>query len=196
HAGCPQKQMTNHPRCDNKLKLGTHVVEDLPWQGNMACFRKAKPGRLPATASHLWRTHNLFMTCTVCGKPHPCAHSGRNTAALSEPRTSVDAAARSKVSNALCATEVLARVERERWRREVVSRVQQHRARRGRFDPNASLDLEFPPEGATALDATATPDQAPALPLDQDAGNAALGDGMGRSLARSRPLKIIRFPGQ
>src|SRR5262249_23318961 len=131
-----------------------------------------------------------------CGKPHPCAHSGRNTAALSEPRTSVDAAARSKVSNALSATEVLDRVERERWRREVVSRVQQHRARRGRFDPNASLDLEFRPEGATALDATATPDQAPALPADQDAGNAALGDGMGRSLARSRPLKIIRFPRQ
>ena len=138
------------------------------------------------------------MTCTVCGKPYPCAHSRRNTSALLEPdpRSAGDAVARSNASRALSPTEVLDRVERERWRREVISRVQEHRARRRRFDPNASLDLEFPAEEETALDAAGTPEQAPVLPLPDDGGDAALLDEMGRSSARLRPPKIICFPRQ
>jgi uncharacterized RDD family membrane protein YckC len=138
------------------------------------------------------------MTCTVCGKPYPCAHSRRNTSALLEPdiRSSADVAARGSTSSVLSATEVLDRVERERWRREVISRVQQHRARRRRFDPNASLDLAFPAEETNALDAAVVPDQAPVLPPQEDAESATIAGGTGRSSARLRPPKIIRFPRQ
>jgi uncharacterized RDD family membrane protein YckC len=108
----------------------------------------------------------------------------------------VDTAA---VSNARCRlspTEALDRAERERWRREVISRVQQHRARRHRFDSSVSLDLEFPAEEETILDSAVTTEQAPALPPQDDGGTAAFARGLGHSSSRSRPLKIIRFPRQ
>jgi len=94
----------------------------------------------------------------------------------------------------LSPTEVLDRVERERWRREVVSRVQQHRARRRRFDSSASLDLAFPIEDATMLDSEVAAEQAPVLPPLEDADDRAPALSERRSSSRSAPLKIIRFP--
>jgi uncharacterized RDD family membrane protein YckC len=136
------------------------------------------------------------MTCTVCGKPYPCAHSRRNTAALLEPdlTSSAAVAAESTAPNRLSPTEVLDRAERERWRREVISRVQQHRARRRRFDPNASLDLEFPSEEATAHTSTIALEQTPILPVEDD--NATIVGQVEKASVRSRPPKIIRFPRQ
>src|SRR6266481_4515005 len=92
HWGYAQKQVTNHARCDNKLKLGTHAVEDQPWQGTMASFPKAKPGCLLGLLPRFSGELTIRpMTCPVCGKPYPCAHSRRNTAALLDPEIPDDA---------------------------------------------------------------------------------------------------------
>lgn len=136
------------------------------------------------------------MTCSVCGKPYPCPHSRRSTSALLEATVagSADVAAASSAPKLLSPTELLDRSERERWRREVISRVQQHRARRRRFDPNASLDLGFPAEDATTLGSQAA-EEAPALPPREDESATTTGQPEPEP-ARSRPPKIIRFPRQ
>jgi uncharacterized RDD family membrane protein YckC len=162
-------------------------------------FSKSKgwpsPGDLLPVSGEL---HNPFMTCTVCGKAYPCAHSRRKTSALIAPGipSSTDAAAARNLQGRLSPTEALDRAERERWRREVVSRVQQHRARRHRFDPSASLDLAFPAEDANMLDAEVATEQEPVLaPLD-DVDSTAHARSQARSSSRSGPLKIIHFPRQ
>src|SRR4029077_7281958 len=109
-------------------------------------------------ASRFWRSSESFMTCPVCGKPHPCAHGsahsrakaarewepGRNSSALidrqvvagSEPEAAQRNSAAAGSSATGTATELA-------WRQEVVTRVQQHRARRRRpADPNA-MELDF-----------------------------------------------------
>ncbi|MGC2696774.1 MAG: hypothetical protein WA738_13395, partial [Candidatus Angelobacter sp.] len=86
------------------------------------------------------------MTCPHCGKPRPCAHSWKNSAVLvdhqvdlaSEPDLSSLTSPRD--SNAVSAQPTPAD---RAWRREVASRVQQHRARRRKHaDPNA-MELDF-----------------------------------------------------
>ncbi len=135
------------------------------------------------------------MTCSVCGKPYPCPHSRRSASALLEATVagSAEVAAASSAPNLLSPTELLDRSERERWRREVISRVQQHRARRRRFDPNASLELGFPAEDTTTLGSQAA--EAPALPPQEDDSATTTGR-LEPEPARSRPPKIIRFPRQ
>ena len=49
------------------------------------------------------------------------------------------------------AREGKSRGVRELWRQEVALRVRQHRARRRRYDPSTSLDLEFPSDAALAM---------------------------------------------
>ena len=80
------------------------------------------------------------MTCALCGNPFPCVHNRRNIAVLLEETEN---------HSADLAAEPLASHPHEdnrqqHWRREVISRVQQHRARRRkRSDPDA-LELDFP----------------------------------------------------
>ena len=127
------------------------------------------------------------MACPVCGKPSPCVHEQKRTG------TGVDAefcdlqqnlahavdrsSARSGPPPA--ATEGRAGADPEPWRREVISRVRQHRARRHkRFHSNATLELDF----QTELDAPSQPAAA------ENVTTAA------RVAARSEPPKIIEFP--
>lgn len=97
------------------------------------------------------------MTCSVCGKSYPCLHNRRNSAVLVDhemvDHESLDDYARHSAVP-LAATgegvspDSLGGYDAERWRQEVASRVQQHRARRRkRLDPNGSLslDLDFSP---------------------------------------------------
>jgi len=159
-------------------------------------FSKSK-GWLPPCgfASRLWRAHNPFMTCTVCGKPYPCAHSRRKTSALLAPGISSSDATAARSQGRPSPTEVLDRVERERWRREVISRVQQHRARRRRFDPSASLDLAFPADDISTLDADIATEPEPVSTSQDDADSTTLARDLARSSSKS-PLNIILFPRQ
>jgi uncharacterized RDD family membrane protein YckC len=68
--------------------------------------------------------------------------------------------------------------------------VQQHRARRRRFDPDASLELEFPAEDVITHSSAVLQEQ-PRVPSMED-DNAIIVDRVGR--ASARPPKIIRFP--
>lgn len=73
--------------------------------------------------------------------------------------------------------EVLDQPDDEFWRQEVVSRVQQHRARRRRrFDPHASMQLDFQED----LDVVPAAIQDQPSPLPR--------------VARPEPPKIIEFP--
>src|SRR5262245_51232981 len=92
------------------------------------------------------------MTCTVCGKAHPCAHSLQTPAVLLDSQVPAEAAeARTSVE------EARSRADQQYWREEVISRVRQHRARRRRrSDGDLSLELDFPAEPA-ALSETEAP---------------------------------------
>ncbi len=134
------------------------------------------------------------MTCPVCGKASPCVHTRRNTSALLDhevfPAMSVSSCLRrlhpARVAGARHSATELA------WRQEVVSRVQQHRARRRRpADPNA-MELDFSTDaphsfGATAHDRPCRLHRS-ALPRYWSSGNHVHQD-----VARPEP-KIIRFP--
>src|SRR5215472_17429598 len=98
------------------------------------------------------------MICALCNKPYPCAHSRQSRAG------SVKEAATSSVSDVRPPAsaveapgveppgfEAKTRADRELWRQEVQLRVRQHRARRRRYNPNASLDLDFPSDAALAV---------------------------------------------
>src|SRR5438445_6228213 len=100
------------------------------------------------------------MTCSVCGNPYPCVHSGRRTSVLLDTASASAAEALAGSSQKLAASmegparsasptggpENINWSAEQAWRQEVASRVQQHRARRRkRFDPNAP-ELDFPVE--------------------------------------------------
>jgi uncharacterized RDD family membrane protein YckC len=133
------------------------------------------------------------MTCPVCGKPYPCAHIHRNATVLLDPEIP-DAAGSGVVSSSqqdlarglLAALEARSRAEGQPWRQEVISRVEQHRARRRRrFDPSASLALDFPAEAN------------PVLPQREDELLQSAGSMEQQSpkpTRRLEPPKIIRFP--
>ena len=79
------------------------------------------------------------------------------------------------------------------WRREIVSRVQQHRARRRRpVDPNA-MELDFPADGPHSFGAEPDDDRMPPPPerfheivIPQNMVKPVMG--------RPEPPKVIRFP--
>jgi len=85
------------------------------------------------------------MACPVCGNPSPCAHELERPAILVGPEvrdSAENSSQRSKVSGK--PGEGLTRPDGQPWRDEVVSRVQQHRARRRkRGDANGSLEFDF-----------------------------------------------------
>jgi uncharacterized RDD family membrane protein YckC len=146
------------------------------------------------------------MTCSVCGKPYPCVHSGRRTSALldsdrlqereneaqesedrvgfhgSSQRVSVSAEEPGRNPASTAGAETDNWPVEQAWRQEVAARVQQHRAkRRKRSDPNA-LELDFPAD--TPISFTA-PAEELALPQSFRVEAPA---------TRPEPPKIIRFP--
>ena len=123
------------------------------------------------------------MTCTVCGKPHPCAHTLRSTAVATHPRIMdeageneagqaavVDIAPRTggpaaePVSLDDLAAQVRARSDQRTWREEVALRVDRHRARRRHPGDSASLKFDFPAEDALAVTASPAPQRRHGLP--------------------------------
>jgi uncharacterized RDD family membrane protein YckC len=98
------------------------------------------------------------MICALCKKPYPCVHSRESravsdteavTSSVSDARRPASAVEAPGVEAA--GFEAKARADHELWRQEVVLRVRRHRARRGRRDPNASLNLDFPSDAALAV---------------------------------------------
>src|SRR5262249_44210022 len=90
------------------------------------------------------------MTCPVCGKPHPCAHTQSNSSDLSDRQakgaTGLSSSGRAAGPPIMAAGEGREQASGRAWRQEVTSRVQQHRARRrANADPNA-LELDFTAE--------------------------------------------------
>src|ERR1700739_1080765 len=114
------------------------------------------------------------MTCPLCGKAFSCVHSRRNTSALidhdilaadfaadrgdnEQPLAPPAPAIRAVAGDARPGTDPA-------WRREIVSRVQQHRARRRRpVDPNA-MELDFPADAAPSFGSYTEGDPLPPSP--------------------------------
>jgi uncharacterized RDD family membrane protein YckC len=133
------------------------------------------------------------MACPVCGRTSPCPHEGDGTIRIAGSAVSTHGeqkVARPKEyssppsSGAVPDGEILnplddkGRPDDKFWRQEVVSRVQQHRARRRRrFDPHATMELDFPP-GMEFSAGPAREAQAPTL----------------SSIVKPEPSKIIKFP--
>src|SRR5215471_5991037 len=113
------------------------------------------------------------MACPVCGKTSPCAHEQQRYAPL-RPSSPV-------------AEEFLIRPQDQPWRQEVVSRVQQHRARRRkRCDPNATMELFSPEPPQQQSEETFSTPPEPGSPAHADFGFARAGV--------EEPPKIIEFP--
>jgi uncharacterized RDD family membrane protein YckC len=114
------------------------------------------------------------MICPLCNKPYPCVHSRDDqgvsdagavkagqagvrppSASLLAPPVRVISGVEAHAVQAPAieapGVEALSRADRALWRHEVALRVRQHRARRRRYDPNASLDLDFPSDAALAV---------------------------------------------
>lgn len=131
------------------------------------------------------------MTCPLCGAPYPCVHTRRNTAALRDPEI-LDNEILSPI-----AAEARNRAEQEYWRQEVISRVRQHRARRRRFDPNASMQFDFPAETALAVAPSLAEPLLSARPSPADGAAKyarELESAHETDATRQQPRKIIRFP--
>jgi uncharacterized RDD family membrane protein YckC len=120
------------------------------------------------------------MACPVCGNASACLHERARTAILIDPEFSDDteqqfsrsldeqsAGERPRAERLLEHSASLAVAanggpqpqiaadDEEYWRQEVASRVQQHRARRrGRVDPNATMQLDFAGDDVYAVPET------------------------------------------
>jgi uncharacterized RDD family membrane protein YckC len=138
------------------------------------------------------------MTCPLCGKATPCVHTGRSSSALANHAHN-EALADDDQALAPPAAPLRAVAGEQRsaadpaWRREIVSRVQQHRARRRRpVDPNA-LELDFSADTPYSFGAEPQDDAMPPPPerfheivIPQNMVKPVMG--------RPEPPKVIRFP--
>jgi uncharacterized RDD family membrane protein YckC len=138
------------------------------------------------------------MTCPLCGKAIPCVHT-RSTAALADQPAHNEAfAAKDDQALAPPAAPLRAVAGEQRsapdpaWRREIVSRVQQHRARRRRAtDPNA-LELDFSADTPYSFGAEQDgampppPERFHEIVIPQNMVKPVMG--------RPEPPKVIRFP--
>src|SRR5216684_2853014 len=118
----------------------------------MPSFEKAKPGRMTLPASGAFSQIDL-MACQLCGKPYPCVHHTVRSAVLVDQDHFDDSEDRFSGSLDAPATEMNrnSNPEGQRWREEVVSRVQQHRAKRRKHAPSdASLELNFQPANSSS----------------------------------------------
>ena len=138
------------------------------------------------------------MTCPLCGKATPCVHTRRNTAVLADQHAHNEVYTADDQALAPPAATLRAVAGEPRsaadpaWRREIVSRVQQHRARRRRAaDPNA-LELDFSAEpysfGAEQQegDMPPPPERFHEIVIPQNMVKPVMG--------RPEPHKVIRFP--
>jgi uncharacterized RDD family membrane protein YckC len=131
------------------------------------------------------------MACPVCGKPSPCAHELKRPAVLVGPEAYDQTEQRySPQRPSVSPVEEFLIQAPEPWRQEVISRVQQHRARRRkRFDPNATMELDFhepgsPSRAAFGLARDGVEEHAPESEEQSSK----------RSSAPVDPPKIIEFP--
>jgi uncharacterized RDD family membrane protein YckC len=123
------------------------------------------------------------MACPVCGKSSPCVHE--KTPGPQRAETGVGggltAVSDQKFAPSLPLPRPAVGVQAadrhdEAWRQEVVSRVRQHRAKRHRYDPTATMSLDFPP------------DEVPAVLLRSEPVVPQL------VVVRPEPPKLIQFP--
>lgn len=143
------------------------------------------------------------MTCPLCGKASPCVHTRRNTSALVDHQADHDSFAADFADDAqpiappappIRAVAGDVRLAPDpAWRREIVSRVQQHRARRRRpVDPNA-MELDFPADDSHSFGTETDDGRMPPPPerfheivIPQNMVKPVMG--------RPEPTKVIRFP--
>jgi uncharacterized RDD family membrane protein YckC len=139
------------------------------------------------------------MTCPLCGKAIPCVHT-RSTAALADQPAHNEAfAANDDQALAQPAAPLRAVAGEQRsaadpaWRREIVSRVQQHRARRRRAaDPN-TLELDFSAD--TPYSFGAEQQDGPIPPPPERFHEIVIPQNMVKPvMGRPEPTKVIRFP--
>lgn len=143
------------------------------------------------------------MTCPLCGKASPCVHTRRNTSALVDHHADHDILAADFAGDeqplAPPAPPIRAVAGEARpaadpaWRREIVSRVQQHRARRRRpVDPNA-MELNFPADGPHSFGAD--PEDGRMPPPPERFHEIVIPQNMVKPvMGRPEPPKVIRFP--
>jgi uncharacterized RDD family membrane protein YckC len=139
------------------------------------------------------------MTCHLCGNAFPCVHARRNTSALVDHQAGYDTFSADGQALAPPAAPMRAIAGDQRptadpaWRREIVSRVQQHRARRRRpADPNA-MELDFPADGPHLFGAE--PDDGPMSPAPDRFHEIVIPQGKVKPVrGKPEPPKIIRFP--
>jgi uncharacterized RDD family membrane protein YckC len=139
------------------------------------------------------------MTCPLCGKATPCVHTRSNTSAIADHHGHNDAYAAGDQALAPPAAPLRAVAGEQRsaadpaWRREIVSRVQQHRARRRRAaDPNA-LELDF--SANTPYFFGAEQQDGAMLPPPERFHEIVIPQNMVKPvMGRPEPPKVIRFP--
>ena len=140
------------------------------------------------------------MTCPLCGKASPCVHTRRNTSALVDHQADHDtftgdfAGDEQPLAPPIHALAGEARPAADpAWRREIVSRVQQHRARRRRpVDPNA-MELDFPADGPHSFGVE--PEDALMPPPPERFHEIVIPQNMVKPvMGRPEPTKVIRFP--
>jgi uncharacterized RDD family membrane protein YckC len=143
------------------------------------------------------------MTCPLCGKAFPCVHTRGNTSALVDHSADHDIFSADFSPNeqplAPSASPIRAVAGAARpaadpaWRREIVSRVQQHRARRRRpADPNA-MELNFPADGPHSFGTETEDGQMP--PPPERFHEIVIPQNMVKPVrGRPEPPKVIRFP--
>ena len=139
------------------------------------------------------------MTCPLCGKAFPCVHTRRNTSALVDHQADHDIFAGEDQPIAPPAPPIRAVAGEARpaadpaWRREIVSRVQQHRARRRRpVDPNA-MELDFPADDSHSFGAE--PEDGRLPPPPERFHEIVIPQNMVKPvMGKPEPPKVIRFP--
>jgi uncharacterized RDD family membrane protein YckC len=142
------------------------------------------------------------MTCPLCGKASPCVHTRRNTSALVDHQAAHDIFtgdfAADEQPLAPPAPPIRAvggevRPADPAWRKEIVSRVQEHRARRRRpVDPNA-MELDFPADCPHSFGKE--PDDGLMPPPPERFHEIVIPQNMVKPvMGRPEPPKVIRFP--
>jgi uncharacterized RDD family membrane protein YckC len=140
------------------------------------------------------------MTCPLCGKASSCVHTRRNTSALVDRQADHDILAADFAGDEQPPAPPIRAVAGEvrlaaapAWRREIVSRVQQHRARRRRpVDPNA-MELNFPADGPHSFGEE--PEDGRMPPPPERFHEIVIPQNMVKPvMGRPEPPKVIRFP--
>src|SRR5579859_5070611 len=143
------------------------------------------------------------MTCPLCGKASACVHTRRNTSALVDHQADHDSFAADFPEDGqpiapptpqirAVAGDVRPAAD-PAWGREIVSRAQQHRARRRRpVDPNA-MELDFPADGPHSFGVE--PEDGRMPPPPERFHEIVIPQKMVKPvMGKPEPPKVIRFP--